>query len=578
MVRRRLGIRSKLFVVSVALVVSAVGAAAAILIPDLRGEIEARIESELFRHARASAAMIGDDVDLDRLADRVGAATDSRITVVDRAGVVRGDSELTREQLETVENHGSRPEIIAAFATGSGASRRYSSTIANEMVYAAVLAEHGDRRWVVRASRPAGEVTAAVGSLRNQLLAALLLGLVVAVLMSGLASHLMTREVRRLATRAAEIARGNRGATLVGRRSDELGHLAGSLNELAENVAATVSALALERAQFAAVLDGMTDGVIALDASSRVTLINTAALVLLEIDGRPIGGGFSDLVRSPALVDLVLDGPPEVATSVELELRGRRLLATVTPPLTDGGCLVVLHEITALRRLETVRRDFVANVSHELRTPVSVIQANAETLLSGALDDPDHAPKMVEAIARNATRMASLIADLLDLARLEAGAHPLEPDDVELAGAVTRAVEAVAGRARERGKRIELDCQDGARARADEPSLEQVIINLLVNAIDHTPGGGRITVRTRVAGDRAQIEVEDDGPGIAPAHRDRVFERFYRVDPGRSRSSGGTGLGLSIVRHMVEAMGGRVGLTDVKPHGARFWIRLESAG
>jgi two-component system phosphate regulon sensor histidine kinase PhoR len=236
-----------------------------------------------------------------------------------------------------------------------------------------------------------------------------------------------------------------------------------------------------------------------------------------------------------------------------------------------------MHDVTDLRRLETVRRDFVANVSHELRTPVTIIRANAETLLDGAMSDPAHGPRLLEALHRNAERLSNIIADLLDLSRLESGHRPMERKPVVVADATLRALETVERGAREKGLEVVSSVDPGVRVRADGNALEQILINYLDNAIKYTPGGGRVEVSAQTAGDRVRVVVSDNGPGIPPHLRDRVFERFFRVDPGRSRDMGGTGLGLSIVKHLAEAMDGEAGVEPAKPQGSRFWIELPAA-
>jgi two-component system, OmpR family, phosphate regulon sensor histidine kinase PhoR len=234
----------------------------------------------------------------------------------------------------------------------------------------------------------------------------------------------------------------------------------------------------------------------------------------------------------------------------------------------------VIQDVTAIHRLENIRRDFVANVSHELRTPVSVIQANAETLATGALGDSATAPVMVAAIHRNAERLADLIEDLLDLSRLEAGQYKVDLEPVAIGAAAHRAVEALERLAAQRGTSIEVDVPGDLTAAADAGGLHQVLVNVVTNAIVHTPENSRVAIRAHAAGDRVRVEVADDGPGIPAAQRERIFERFYRIDPGRSRAMGGTGLGLSIVKHLVDAMRGQVGVRENQPRGAVFWIDL----
>jgi two-component system phosphate regulon sensor histidine kinase PhoR len=236
-----------------------------------------------------------------------------------------------------------------------------------------------------------------------------------------------------------------------------------------------------------------------------------------------------------------------------------------------------MHDVTDIRRLETVRRDFVANVSHELRTPVSIIRANSETLLDGAMSDPAYGPLLLEALHRNAERLSRLVDDLLDLARLEADRYQLESDEVSVQGAVRKAVDAVERAAQAKDIRVDIDLDPALRVRADEKALDQILVNYLDNAVKYTLAGGTIRVWAQARASQVRIDVTDDGPGIAPQHRQRIFERFYRIDPGRSRNMGGTGLGLSIVKHLADAQGGDAGMEPARPRGSTFWVSLPGA-
>jgi two-component system phosphate regulon sensor histidine kinase PhoR len=243
--------------------------------------------------------------------------------------------------------------------------------------------------------------------------------------------------------------------------------------------------------------------------------------------------------------------------------------------------VLLLEDVTAMRRLETVRRDFVANVSHELRTPVAVIRANAETLIAGAKDDPQMSAKLIDGLHRNAERLARIIADLLDLSRLDAGQYRLELAPVSVHGVTEQSMTAVEPQAAARQVTVAIAVPDELLVRADPKALDQILVNLIDNAIKYTREGGHVRVEARAestdGAGTIRIDVRDDGPGISAKHRERVFERFYRADPSRSREAGGTGLGLSIVKHLVESMGGDVGVEPNTPSGSVFWLRLPQA-
>jgi two-component system phosphate regulon sensor histidine kinase PhoR len=398
--------------------------------------------------------------------------------------------------------------------------------------------------------------------------------------MSGITSEIMSRTLRAMVDNARSIVRGDRADRIDASRPDELGRLAGSFNRLADELQQAVSSLAEERDRLEAILEHMHDAVLLLDSDDRLAIANPAAFKLLGLSDRALGKPLLEAMRVPALAEMVERARGGASGSSEIELpppRARRLEVHAAPLPHMRGSLLVMHDVTDVRLLERVRRDFVANVSHELRTPVSVIRANAETLIGGALDDIERAPNFVEAIHRNAERLGRLISDLLDLSRIEAGAVKLSLGPVMVSSALSSAVDALAERAHARNITIDVDAEEGIAVRAAGNGLAQILANILDNAIKYAPDGGHVWLRARVdeeSEDTVRIEVEDDGPGIEPHHRKRVFERFYRVDAGRSRELGGTGLGLSIVKHLAEAMAGRVGVEPAPKRGSVFWIEL----
>lgn len=582
----RFGIRGRLFLVSVALILAVASTSAVYLEFELRRWFEGRLEDELLAQATAALAAVelaGDAADpqaFDRLADRLGTATGSRVTLIDTDGRVLGDSAVSLTGLARLDDHSDRPEVVAARDRGRGLTRRASATLGEDMLYVAVPFNHPHARGVLRVSTPLATADGTVGRMRILVIVASALGLIVATIMSLFASELLSRRLRELLERARAMADGHAVPELPG-KGDEIAGLDRSLRRLDDALEEVVGTLARERDRSEAVLEGMEEAVIAVDGAKRVTLVNRAAMALLDTDGAPTGQRFEDVVRSPrirAALDRALAGEPRTLPIELPHADGtRHLLVRVTPQRGGQGGVVVLHDVTRLRRLETIRRDFVANVSHELRTPVSVIRLNAETLRDGAMHDPVNGPRFVEALLRNAERLSDLISDLLDISRIESGQYPMHTENVRLGPLAARIVASVDPLAYERGTRLEVDIDDDLEARADPQALDQVLVNLVQNAVKYSPPGSHVEVRGhRVEGEqpRVRIEVRDDGPGIPAEHRDRIFERFYRVDAGRSKHMGGTGLGLSIVKHLVGNMGGRVGVGENQPRGAVFWVEL----
>jgi two-component system, OmpR family, phosphate regulon sensor histidine kinase PhoR len=387
---------------------------------------------------------------------------------------------------------------------------------------------------------------------------------------------LARRPVRRLRDATHDVVRDSKrrvGMLPISGEMCELGHW---IDVLAEDAESRRAALARERALLASVADGLTQGVIAISGDRKIEMMNDAARRMFAFQSSLVGEPVLERVRVPELHALLDE---ERDNEVEVQLpSGARALVRAARTYGRAGCVLLVEDVTNVRRLETVRRDFVANVSHELRTPVAVIRANAETLLAGAKDDPQIAGKLIDGLHRNAERLARILADLLDLSRLDAGQYRLELAPCAVRAVTEQSLTAVEPQAKQRGVAVEINIADGLSAMADAKALDQIMVNLLDNAVKYTTPNGHVWATACELPDAIRIEVRDDGPGISDKHRERVFERFYRADPSRSREAGGTGLGLSIVKHLVESMGGEVGVNPNEPQGSTFWLRLPKAG
>ena len=399
------------------------------------------------------------------------------------------------------------------------------------------------------------------------IVAAVAIAIVVTALVTAAVSG---RSMRRIARAAQDIVRHPDHRIPIASQGGVARELADWINALADEAAKSRDALARERTLLASVGDGLTQGVIALDGERKIEMLNDAARRMLGVPSTMIGESLLELVRVPELRTLVEDTKDATA---EIQLpNGPRALIRAARTWGRPGCVLLLEDVTTMRRLETVRRDFVANVSHELRTPVAVIRANAETLLAGAKDDPVMANKLIDGLHRNAERLARILADLLDLSRLDAGQYRLDISPVSVRSITEQSRSAVDNK---RGADIAIDVSDELVVNADAKALDQILVNLIDNGCKY--GGGHVWVEAKDLADAVRIEVRDDGAGIPDKHRERVFERFYRADPSRSREAGGTGLGLSIVKHLVESMGGKVGVEPNTPRGSIFWLRLPKA-
>lgn len=350
----------------------------------------------------------------------------------------------------------------------------------------------------------------------------------------------------------------------------------GSLEVAYDAILEIVRRIAADRDRFESAMNGIDAGVIAVDAQDRVTVANPALHDLFPFAEDPLGRDYKELVPS-AIEDCVVAARDGRTARLEFEPPGeerRQYVAYAAPRDLGGGVAVVIRDITSIRLLERVRRDFVANVSHELRTPVSVIQASAETLLSGALDDRAAGRKFAEAIERHASRMSRIISGLLDLARLEAGQRGLSREAVNVRASVVRAIDLASAAAEAKGLALDNRVGEAVHVLADPKGVDQVLSNLLENAVKYSDEPGDVIVEAAERQGWVRVAVADVGPGIPDKHRTRVFERFYRVDKGRSRDHGGSGLGLAIVKHLVSAMGGTVGVDPREPRGSVFWVRL----
>jgi two-component system phosphate regulon sensor histidine kinase PhoR len=577
----RFGTRGRIFAFSLTLLLGLGAALSPLVAGQVRDWLENRMRTELMDKAHLLAAGIGATPKVPwnqeralAVMDRVAQKSDVRISLVDQNGVVLADSRVKKSELATLENHNDRAEIVTELSGRDGFAQRKSATLKNPMLYAATPLSPNA---VLRLAIPMDDVETTLATLRWGLLLLAGLGLLVALAMTQLSAHLYARALSKLVRKTKAAAAGEGDGKIRWESKDEMGRLARSFNQLVTSLDDTMAALESERSRLKVILKEMREGLIALDEKQEITLANPAALSFLDVGADPVGRSVIEVCRNPQVMDVVPGAEEGQATEAEFNLGRedkRQLHAFAAPLRSSGGCVVVLRDVTDVRRLESMRRDFVANVSHELRTPISVIRANAETLMDGALDDGARRERFVLAIGRQAERLSLLIADLLDLSRIEAGQVGLKIQSISLAGLVGAACDTVADAAAKKDISLATGIPDGLCVLADESALRQVLVNLVDNAVKYTPGGGAVEIRAEMEGDRVLIEISDNGPGIEPHLRSRIFERFFRVDPGRSREMGGTGLGLSIVKHLVEGMGGQIRVEGRTPRGSRFVVEL----
>jgi len=406
-----------------------------------------------------------------------------------------------------------------------------------------------------------------------------------AMMLSDLVSRRMSSAVGELTDAARRMTAGDLSVRTRLQGQDELAQLGHSLDRLAGSLESTVGELRAERDLQGRILEAMQEGVVVVDREGRIVLVNPALRAMLLLGADAVGRLLIETVRHAQLADLVAEARASGGSTppVEIELPGlkpRRLLAHASPLSGDDeGLLFVFVDVTELRRLESLRRDFVANASHELRTPVAAVRSATETLRSGALADPVAAIRFVDIIDRNAQRLQSLVEDMLELSKLESNEFKLKKERVELRSVVPIVLALFRERAEKKGVRLSAEIPPTTTAvDGDARALEHVLSNLVDNAVKYCPSGTRVTVTASHEDGRVKLVVSDNGNGIPPEHLPRLFERFYRVDAGRSRELGGTGLGLSIVKHMVEAMRGKVWVESQVGAGSTFTVSLPEAG
>jgi two-component system, OmpR family, phosphate regulon sensor histidine kinase PhoR len=527
------------------------------------------------------------------------AGSGARLTVIDSAGNALLDSS---SEIAMTENHLAQPEVYQALAQGSGSSVRPSAALGAMLVYHAVrYVPPSGSPLVIRLSLPLAEVDASAAELQRRVLSASLLILLGGGLASLAYFRRLAARIERLTHLAHRLAEGDFRPLPADGPNDELSDLAHALNETAARMDRSFRSLSGERNRSAAILRSMVEGVAVIDAQERLVFFNRAFSEGLNLDPAAIEGrSLIEVVRNSDLLGLirrVLRGEEGLRTDMVVGIVQQRTFSITAAPVQalesssaagsapapagsekPIGAVVVLHDVTELRRLERVRQDFVANVSHEFKTPLTAIQGFAETLLAGALEDPQHNRRFLEIIRDHAARLAALTNDLLKLARIEAGQLEVDLGPVNLLEVIERCAEITLLKASQKQIALETDVPpDLPAVRGDASLLREVLQNLLDNAVQYTPAGGRIKVSAKVGAREAVVTVEDTGVGIPLVDQERIFERFYRVDTARSRQAGGTGLGLSIAKHIVEVHGGHLRVDSEVGRGSKFSFSLSLA-
>jgi two-component system phosphate regulon sensor histidine kinase PhoR len=577
--------QAKFFLAALGSAVIALVVAGALFAVMMRSEINQEIGATLVAQARLAADLLGrvssslTVPELDAEADRLGVLTGTRVTLIAPDGRVVGDSSETLEGVAGMENHALRPEVVEARSAGLGRASRHSDTLNIDMLYVAVPVRHPAIGFV-RVALPLTDVRHHLQTVFITTATGLGLAFVGAALIAWVFSARIGQRVRAVADVARRYRSGDLTPTRMDFGDDELGEVARSLDESVQDVGRRLAEQARDRGRMEAILAGMVEGVIVVDRQGRIQLANNAAQRMLKLDSVGTGRPYVETIRHPAIAELVaaalLNRTPEPLQLSPPRDPSRTIMARAAPAIGDAahGVVVVMHDITDLRRADRIRRDFVANVSHELRTPLTAIRGYVEAL--GEEDaNPEDTRRFVAIITRHTERMERLVQDLLRLARLDAGQETLAVVDCEIRTLAQAVATDVARAIAERQQRVEIDIAPGAEIiRGDPARLHDALRNLVANAITYGPEGTTVRIEASRTDGHITISVLDEGPGIPEEDLSRVFERFYRVDKSRARDPGGTGLGLAIVKHLVELHGGEVRAENRAEGGARFTVIL----
>ncbi len=544
-------------------------------------DLEARarlLERQIVRYLRPL-----DQVGMDRFCKEIGQRASTRITVILPSGKVIGDS---IENPNKMDNHADRPEVIDALNKDKGVSTRFSRTLQKNMMYVGLaVKKEGDIHSVVRTSIPLTVIDEAMKNIEAKIAVGGLLIAVLAAIIGLYVSRRISRPLEEMKEGAEQFAKGDLGHRLSVPGTEEMGLLAKAMNQMAAQLDDRVKTVIRQRNELEAVLSSMVEGVMAVDMEERVISMNQSASNIFDCDPSVVEGkSIQEVARNTEAQQFIkraLSSRDLVERDITVYAEGERILSCHGSSLRDEkgtkiGALIVLNDVTHLKRLENIRRDFVANVSHEIKTPITAIKGFAETLREGAAKDPEDSERFLGIIDKHVTRLEAIVEDLLNLSRIEEQAEKEEIELVEsnIRKVLESAIKFCEHKSEEKQIEVTLDCSENLRARINSPLIEQALVNLLDNAIKYSDTKSPIHVNAVSKDSEIVIFFQDQGIGIHKEHLPRLFERFYRVDKARSRKIGGTGLGLAIVKHIVQAHKGRVSVKSSPGNGSVFSIYL----
>lgn len=520
--------------------------------------------------------------ELQALVTKIAKKTESRVTIIDAEGIVLADSSESASDVEKMDNHATRPEVAAALKQITGSVIRYSMTLKTQMLYVAVPIFDGKRvSGVVRVAMPITRVDEFLASARKPIFFWAFIGVLIVLFAGILFASRLTERIRKITRVAERYSQEDWSEKIMLDGRDELQFLANTMNRMADTLKARILDLETEKGKISAILTNMTEAVIAIDRHRQIVTANPNAenLFGFKLDAA-VGKSLIEIVKHPRLemiVDRAIREQKTVTDEIQLSLKKKNILRVSSVMLGQSAQnirgILVFYDITELRRLENIRKEFVANASHELRTPLTSIKGFIETLLDGAMRDPTASERFLKIMQEDATRLGRLVDDILTLGEIEQGSVPLKKELLDLSEETRNVVERFRNQINTKKISVETDLpSEKITVTADRDKVRQVFVNLIDNAIKFNKEGGKIILTARQNPQGIQISVEDTGVGIPQEAIHRIFERFFRVDKARSRELGGTGLGLAIVKHIMEAHGGRVSCESILGSGTRFSV------
>lgn len=526
----------------------------------------------------------GNIADLDALTKSLSSKINCRITLVDSGGKVLADSDKSRAEVLKMESHLYRPEIRSALSGAVGEDIHYSPTLRKEMLYIALpVKDRNDISGVVRLSLPLDSVKKTLRVVRNTIIFSLIFAVILAVIFGSILAGGIIKPISKMIYISRKFSRREFSQRINLDSQDELRELADTLNSMAQAIEDKIKEVEIQNQHLKAILQSMVEGIIETDRSGEIISVNSGIEKIFGVNkGQVEGKLFLEVIRNNDLADIinsVLKDGVFISRELSLIYPVQRVFQINASAIIDNGsvsgCLVVIHDITEVRRLESIRRDFVASASHELKTPLTSIKGFVETLMEGALEDKENSRRFLKIIHEHTIRLDNLVNDLLSLSYLESREARLDKQPAGLKDLVDRVIPGFYSQLKKKNiAQIENNIPKELVLNIDKNKIGQVMTNLLDNAIKFNREKGRVRVYGQPEKDSVKVIVEDSGEGISQKHISRIFERFYRVDNARSRELGGTGLGLSIVKHIVELHGGSVGVESVEGVGSKFWFTI----